>query len=51
MKELIEKNNYKTRTISLLEKPEVPKDCTVLMVGGPRFDYVQPVVDRDQEVR
>jgi ABC-type uncharacterized transport system involved in gliding motility auxiliary subunit len=45
LKEVIERNNYKTRTISLLEKPEVPKDCTVLMIGGPRFDYVQPVVD------
>jgi ABC-type uncharacterized transport system involved in gliding motility auxiliary subunit len=45
LKESIERNNYKTRTISLLEKPEVPKDCTVLMVPGPRFDYVQPVVD------
>jgi ABC-type uncharacterized transport system involved in gliding motility auxiliary subunit len=45
LKESIERNNYKTRTISLLEKPEVPKDCTVLLVAGPRFDYVQPVVD------
>ena len=45
LKTSIERNNYKTRTISLLEKPEVPKDCTVLMVAGPRFDYVQPVVD------
>ena len=26
-------------------KPEVPKDCTVLVVGGPRFAYVQPEVD------
>jgi ABC-type uncharacterized transport system involved in gliding motility auxiliary subunit len=45
LKESIERDNYKTRAISLLEKPEVPKDCTVLMIGGPRFDYVQPVVD------
>jgi ABC-type uncharacterized transport system involved in gliding motility auxiliary subunit len=44
-KESLERNNYKTRTISLLEKPEVPKDCTILLVAGPRFDYVQPVVD------
>jgi ABC-type uncharacterized transport system involved in gliding motility auxiliary subunit len=44
-KDAIEKNNYKTRTISLLEKPEVPKDCTVLLVAGPRFDYVQPIVN------
>src|SRR5579872_144001 len=26
-------------------KPEVPKDCTVLVVGGPRFAYTQPEVD------
>jgi ABC-type uncharacterized transport system involved in gliding motility auxiliary subunit len=45
LKESIERNNYKTKTISLLEKPEVPKECTVLLIGGPRFDYVQPVVD------
>ncbi|RPI17751.1 MAG: hypothetical protein EHM65_02825 [Acidobacteriales bacterium] len=45
LKELLEKNNYTTRSIKLLEKPEVPRDCTVLIVGGPRFDYVQPVVD------
>ncbi len=45
LKELIERNNYKTRTISLLEKPEVPKECTILMVGGPRFDYVEPAIE------
>ena len=44
VKELVERNNYKARAISLLEKPEVPKDCTVLVVGGPKFDYVAPVV-------
>ncbi|MBL8212312.1 MAG: GldG family protein [Bryobacterales bacterium] len=45
LKALIEKNNYKTRTIKLVEKAEVPKDCTVLLVAGPRFDYQQPAVD------
>ena len=45
LKEAIDSNNYKTRTISLLEKPEVPQDCTIVMVGGPRFDYVAPAVD------
>jgi ABC-type uncharacterized transport system involved in gliding motility auxiliary subunit len=24
--------------------PEVPKDCTVLIVAGPRYDYLEPVV-------
>ncbi len=45
IKDALEKSNYKTRTISLLEKPEVPKDCTVLLVGGPRFDYLEPAVN------
>jgi ABC-type uncharacterized transport system involved in gliding motility auxiliary subunit len=45
LKELLERNNYKARSISLLEKPEVPADCTVLMVGGPRLDYVEPAVN------
>jgi ABC-type uncharacterized transport system involved in gliding motility auxiliary subunit len=44
MKDALEKNNYKTRTISLLEKPEVPKDCTVLAMVGPRKDYTDPEV-------
>jgi len=41
----LEKNNYKTQTISLLEKPEVPKDCSIVVVGGPKHDYLQPAVD------
>jgi ABC-type uncharacterized transport system involved in gliding motility auxiliary subunit len=45
LKALIEKNNYKTQSIKLLEKPEVPADCTILLIAGPRFDYVQPAVD------
>jgi ABC-type uncharacterized transport system involved in gliding motility auxiliary subunit len=44
VKQLLERGNYKTRAISLLEKPEVPKDCTVLVVGGVRYDVVPPVV-------
>src|SRR4051794_20564022 len=45
LKQLIERNTYKTRTISLLEKAEIPKDCTVVLVAGPRFDYVAPAVN------
>lgn len=48
LKEVLERNNYKPRAISLLEKPEVPGDCTILAVAGPRFDYVQPAVDAIQ---
>ncbi len=45
LKDLLEQNNYKTNTISLLQTPAVPKDCTVLIVGGPRFDYLEPEVN------
>jgi ABC-type uncharacterized transport system involved in gliding motility auxiliary subunit len=44
-KELLEKNNYKTRGISLLEKAEVPKDCTLLVIAGPKYDYAEPEVN------
>ncbi|HWQ55755.1 MAG TPA: GldG family protein [Bryobacteraceae bacterium] len=61
LKEALERNNYKVRGISLLKaggaadaaapataKPEVPKDCTVLVVGGPKYGYTQPAVDAIQ---
>ncbi len=41
-KESVEKSNYKTRAVSLLEKAEIPKDCTVLVIGGPKHDYMEP---------
>ena len=44
-KELLEKNNYKTQPINLLQKQEVPKECTILFVGGPRLDYVPAAVE------
>lgn len=45
LKSAIEKNNYKTQSISLLEKPEVPAECTIVVVGGPKHDYVAPAID------
>ncbi len=44
-KDALEKNNYKTRSISLIEKPDVPKDCNIVVVGGPKRDYLQPELD------
>jgi ABC-type uncharacterized transport system involved in gliding motility auxiliary subunit len=44
-KEQLEKNNYKTQTINLLRKPEIPKECTVLVVPGPRQEYLDPAVN------
>jgi ABC-type uncharacterized transport system involved in gliding motility auxiliary subunit len=43
-KELLEKSNYKTQTVRLIQKPEIPKECTVLLIGGPTLDYIDPAV-------
>ena len=39
LKDLLGKDEYQTKAINLLEKAEVPADCTVVVVGGPRADY------------
>jgi ABC-type uncharacterized transport system involved in gliding motility auxiliary subunit len=44
-KAALEKNNYKTQSLSLIEKPEIPKDCNIVVVGGPKRDYLQPAID------
>ena len=44
-KELVGKDNYESKTIDLLQKAEVPGDCTALVVAGPTRDYQQPEVD------
>jgi ABC-type uncharacterized transport system involved in gliding motility auxiliary subunit len=63
MKQLLERDNYKTRTIDFKPKAadatkplaigqapeavavEVPKDCLVVVAGGPQLAYPQPIVD------
>jgi ABC-type uncharacterized transport system involved in gliding motility auxiliary subunit len=44
-KDLLGKENYQAKSIDLLQKAEVPNDCTVLVVAGPTRDYQQPEVD------
>ena len=44
-KDMLGKDSYSAKSISLLEKAEVPPDCTVLVIAGPRSDYQQPAVD------
>ena len=44
-KDLLVKENYESKTISLLQKAEVPNDCTTLVVAGPTRNYEQPEVD------
>src|SRR5215469_6047641 len=45
LKDLLGKEAYETKSINLLTKAEVPSECTVIVVGGPKSDYQQPEVD------
>jgi ABC-type uncharacterized transport system involved in gliding motility auxiliary subunit len=45
LKDLLGKDEYTAKSINLLQKAEIPSDCTVLVVGGPSSDYQQPAVD------
>ncbi len=38
-KTLLERDNYQVDSISLVDKTEVPKECTVLVVAGAQLDY------------
>ena len=44
LKDLVEKNNYKTQTLKLLQSPDIPKECTIVVVGGPEHDFLPPEV-------
>ena len=44
-KTLLGKDGYEAKSINLLTKAEVPSDCTVVVVAGPKSDYQQPEVD------
>ena len=44
-KDLLAKDNYENKTIDLLQKAEVPADCTTLVIAGPTRNYEQPEVD------
>jgi ABC-type uncharacterized transport system involved in gliding motility auxiliary subunit len=44
-KDLLAKDDYQTQSVSLLQKAEVPSECTTLVVAGPTRDYQQPEVD------
>jgi ABC-type uncharacterized transport system involved in gliding motility auxiliary subunit len=45
LKDTLGKDNYVVKSVSLIEKAEVPAECTVAVVAGPKNDYQQPEVD------
>lgn len=44
-KDLLTKDDYTSKTINLLEKADIPSDCTVTVVAGPKSDYQPPAID------
>jgi ABC-type uncharacterized transport system involved in gliding motility auxiliary subunit len=47
-KDQLSKDDYESKTIALLQKAEIPNDCTTLVVAGPTKNYEQPEVDAIQ---
>ncbi|MHB9031297.1 MAG: GldG family protein [Candidatus Latescibacterota bacterium] len=41
IQERLEEQNYIVETINLIEKNEVPKDCSVLVIAGPSVPFTQ----------
>jgi ABC-type uncharacterized transport system involved in gliding motility auxiliary subunit len=44
-KDLLTQDQYESKSINLLQKAEIPGECTVVVVGGPTGEYQQPQVD------
>jgi ABC-type uncharacterized transport system involved in gliding motility auxiliary subunit len=44
-KDLLAKDSYEAKSIDLLQKAEVPSDCTTIVLAGPTRNYEQPEVD------
>ncbi len=45
IKKQLENENYQVKTLSLMKKAEIPADCGLLVIAGPRFDYLPPEID------
>jgi ABC-type uncharacterized transport system involved in gliding motility auxiliary subunit len=43
-KQLMERDNYKTDILNLVEKAEIPERCTVVVVAGPRYELTATAV-------
>ena len=38
-KTLLERDNYQAQAVSLIDKTQVPSDCTAVVIAGPKDDY------------
>src|SRR5208283_4750359 len=45
LKKQLGDENYKTQVLPLMQKPEIPADCTMVVIAGPQDDYLPPEID------
>ena len=45
VKKEFENESYLTKTVDLLQKMEIPSDCSMVIVGGPKHDYLPQELD------
>ena len=45
IKKQLENENYRVKTVNLLEKTGIPADCSILIIAGPQKDFLQQEVD------
>jgi len=45
VKKQFENENYEIKTLTLLQKMEIPTDCSLLVIAGPQNDYLPQEVD------
>jgi ABC-type uncharacterized transport system involved in gliding motility auxiliary subunit len=45
VKQEFEHESYQTKTVTLLQKMEIPPDCSMVIVAGPKHDYLTQEVD------
>ncbi len=45
IKQQLANENYQVKTLTLLQTMQIPEDCAVLVVAGPRQDYLPQEVD------
>jgi len=45
LKKALENENYAIKTHVLMQKMEIPADCSLLVIAGPRNDYLPPEIE------
>lgn len=44
LKKALQDENFTVKTLALAQQPAIPKDCSILIVAGPKYSFVAPEV-------